>query len=144
MSNGLIFHWQTFISVILQYWLVTNAALARNLFAKRLEVHVGYGWMIKNVVVVAGAIHISNPYISTTIFLLVLYPFVLVKAKVLHGFFIHFSFRLVITLEIVVGFTTVISKIVDCCFQICFCAIPEVMQSVSVTAHDKTNSILEL
>jgi hypothetical protein len=125
--------------------LVTNAALARNLFAKSLEVHVGYGWMIKNVVVVAGAIHISNPYISTTIFLLVLYPFVLVKAKVLHGFFIHFSFRLVIIIfEIVVGFTTVISKIIDCRFQICFCAIPEVMQSVSVTAHDKTNSILEL
>ena len=101
--------------------------------------------MIENVVVVAGAIHISNPYISTTIFLLVLYPFVLVKAKVLHGFFIHFSFRLVIIIfEIVVGFTTVISKIIDCRFQICFCAIPEVMQSVSVTAHDKTNSILEL
>jgi hypothetical protein len=63
--------------------LITRAVSAWNLFAERQKVQIGhYFGVIKNVIVVTGAINVSNFQIGATIFLLAKHPVALVKGKV--------------------------------------------------------------
>ena len=85
MSNCLnIIRKQLIFSILESCLLITRTAPARNLFAERQLVQIGHCfWVIKNVIVVTGAINIPNFQIGATIFLFV-HPiaYFLAKGKV--------------------------------------------------------------
>ena len=62
--------------------MITRAAPAWNLFAERLEVQIGHCFgVIKNIIVEASAVNISDPQIGATILLLAKDPIVLLLIK---------------------------------------------------------------